>query len=105
MPVSLHRIERLDGDSEPALMRILKDLPADDALSTVFKQWQNSPNSYQVWFAKFNDRYAAAAVVKGSIIEALVVHPATRRRGMATRFVQLLMNEVSKFIDRCFAKY
>lgn len=93
MPVSIHRIDRLDNDSERALMRILKDIPADHALSSRFQEWQNSPDNSKVWFAKFNDRFGAAALIRGDEIEAFVVHPATRRRGMAKRMIQLLLRE------------
>lgn len=90
MPISLTKADTVSAVTAEALRSVIKDLPAEHNLTVALEHWLQSPAGKEMTLAWFNDRIVAFALLEGSQLLALAVHPATRRRGIARRMISLL---------------
>jgi ribosomal protein S18 acetylase RimI-like enzyme len=67
-----------------------------DGILTLIEHWQKEESDLELCFAEFNQRNVGFVFLRGNEIKALVVHPATRRRGVGQRIVDILALEIGQ---------
>ena len=93
MPITVTRASGQNDRNHATMLRIIKDLPAQHELHSVLGQWHAKPDKFDLWFAVFNERVVGFTLVKGSDIEAIAVHSATRGRGVGHRMLTLVIQQ------------
>ena len=65
MPIFLRPAARNHDINHRSLLRIIKDLPAENQLHEVVSQWHAMPDQFQLWLAVFNERDVGFALLQG----------------------------------------
>jgi hypothetical protein len=87
VPVYLHRISQVEDHHQAAARRVIKDLPAGHRATEATQTWLQHPANFTFYSALFNDRMVGFVLLQGNEIKTLVVHNATRKRGVGQRMV------------------
>jgi ribosomal protein S18 acetylase RimI-like enzyme len=96
VPISLIRNVNKTEQSLSSLKRISGGFDSMDGILPLVQQWQNQESELELCFGVFNQRNVGFVFLRGSEIKALVVHPATRRRGVGQRIIDLLTSEIGQ---------
>lgn len=89
----MQRVDQYDHHIEQSIQRIIKDASALDPMLADLRRWQDQPSRGELWLAIFNERAVGLALLEGTELKALRVHPATRGRGVGQRMLSLLLSE------------
>lgn len=95
MPVTLNRKPSYDEQTVKALRRITQANISATELDELISDCKKPDADQQLVLAVFNERNVGCAFLKGPEIKALVVHPATRNRGVGERFLTLLAEQIN----------
>ena len=96
VPISLVRNVDKTEQSLSSLKRISSGIVPLDGILSLVEHWQKEENELELCFAEFNQRNVGFVFLQGNEIKALVVHPATRRRGVGQRIVDILTSEIGQ---------
>lgn len=96
MPITLVRADAHTDKNLQSIKRIIQDLATENSLYSSVEQWHANPATFDLWFARFNDRNVGFALLKASEIKCFAVHGATRGRGIGRRILKLLADEYSR---------
>lgn len=99
MPVKLEPVQAPFERYQPIFQRIMKDLPAENEWRKRVEAALQNPSSGQLWLGIFNEKPVSIGVIEDNTLAALVVHPATRGRGVGRQMRLMLARTIPALKD------
>ena len=91
MPVIVSCHTKPLAERLPELQKFL----STEQLSTLNEQWGNADTA--LYSAEFNTKWVGAALVQGERCLFFEIHPATRRRGVGKRLLEMIRQQRGSF--------
>jgi ribosomal protein S18 acetylase RimI-like enzyme len=98
VPISLIRNVENTEQTLNSIKRISSGFDSIDGLESTVDSWRHTGSNLELCFAMFNERPVGFVILRGSEIKAFVVHPATRRRGVGRRIIDILSSNFGQII-------
>jgi GNAT superfamily N-acetyltransferase len=93
MPVILSQQHDCSASLVDSLKSIVKDLSAENPAVSGLESWLSGTGLLELWVAVFNERNIGFALISGCYLQAIVVHPVNRNRGVGHRIMDVLITK------------